>query len=77
MKATIDEAGRVVIPKRLREQVGIGPGEVEVTAAGSGVRIEPSASDELMEREGRLVVPPSGGNLDDQTVRALRDADQR
>lgn len=77
MRTTIDEAGRIVIPKPLREQLGIRRGEVEVTAEGTGVRIEPVADDELEERDGWLVVPPSGASLDDETVRALRHADQR
>ncbi len=77
MKTTIDKAGRVVLPKSLREQVGIRHGEVDITADGAGLRIEPIAGDELIEREGRWVVPPSGEQVDDELVRALRDADQR
>ncbi|HSO97436.1 MAG TPA: AbrB/MazE/SpoVT family DNA-binding domain-containing protein [Solirubrobacteraceae bacterium] len=32
MRATIDQAGRVVIPKRLRDELGFRPGEVELTS---------------------------------------------
>lgn len=46
-------------------------------ADGAGLRVEPIARDVLEERHGRLVVPPSGTPIDDETVRALRDADQR
>lgn len=77
MKATIDKAGRVVIPKELRDQVGIAPGEVEIVADGAGIRIEPVVGRGLV-REGRfLVIPASGVTIDDDTVRSLRDADQR
>ncbi|WP_156166322.1 AbrB/MazE/SpoVT family DNA-binding domain-containing protein [Mycobacterium haemophilum] len=41
MRATIDKAGRLVIPKPLRDHLGLQPGEVEVTADGAGLRMEP------------------------------------
>ncbi len=77
MRATIDKAGRLVIPKPLRERVGLRPGIVEVVADGTGIRVEPLAEDSLDERNGRLVIPSSGETISDETVRALRDADQR
>mgnify|MGYP000698707329 CR=1 FL=1 len=51
--------------------------EVDVVVDGSGLRIEPVASEHLVDREGVLVVPASGASIDDETVRSLRDADQR
>jgi AbrB family looped-hinge helix DNA binding protein len=77
MRATIDKAGRLVIPKSLRESVGLGPGVVEVVADGAGIHVEPLASAGLEERAGRLVIPASGAVVDDELVRSLRDADQR
>lgn len=77
MRATIDKAGRLVIPKALRDRLGLQPGEVEVVADGSALRVEPLATADLEERDGRLVIPASGVELDDDTVQALRDADQR
>ena len=77
MRATIDAAGRLVIPKQLREQVGLRAGEVEVTADGAGLRVEPLAEGSLDERDGRLVIPAAGESIDDELVRALRDAGQR
>ena len=78
MRATIDKAGRVVIPKALRERHGLKPGPVEVEADGAGLRIEPVTGDSLEERDGRLVIPPSGAEgIDDDYVRSLRDGDQR
>ena len=76
MRATIDKAGRLVIPKALRDRLGLLPGEVDVVADGSALRVEPLAGDALEEENGRLVVPASGLALDDEAVRALRDADQ-
>lgn len=77
MRATIDKAGRLVIPKPLRDRLGLRPGQVEVVADGTGLRVEPLAEEDLDERDGRLVIPPGGLCLDDDDVRALRDGDQR
>lgn len=77
MRVAIDKAGRIVIPKALREEVGIVPGEVELVRDGAGIRLEPVAGSGLEERDGRLVIPPSDATIDDELVRRLRDADQR
>jgi bifunctional DNA-binding transcriptional regulator/antitoxin component of YhaV-PrlF toxin-antitoxin module len=67
----------VVIPKVLRDQLGLAPGDVEIVADGAGLRVEPIASDDLEERDGFLVLRSSGAAIDDDIVRTLRDADQR
>lgn len=77
MRATIDAAGRLVIPKPLRDQLGLRPGEVEVTATGAALRVEPIAGDSLDEVDGRLVIPAGGAEINDDVVRILRDAGQR
>jgi len=77
MRATIDKAGRLVIPKAIRESAGLMPGVVEVVLDGTGIHVEPLATEELEERAGRLVIPASGAVMGDDLVRALRDGDQR
>ena len=78
MRATIDKAGRLVIPKQLRDEIGLRPGEVEVSAYGTGLRVEPLVGEEsLDERDGRLVIPAGGVKVDDSLVRSLRDAAQK
>ena len=66
-----------MFPKALRDELGLRPGEVEVTADGNGLRIEVE-SGEMLEREGDLlVIPRTGVEIDDDLVRALRDAHRR
>jgi AbrB family looped-hinge helix DNA binding protein len=77
MRATIDKAGRLVIPKALRDSLGLVPGEVEVTADGVGLHVEPLAGDQLEDEDGLLVIPSAEVTLNDDVVRTLRDADQR
>ena len=66
-----------MIPKPLRDQLGLRPGEVELTADGVALRVEPISADGVEERGGRLVIPASGNLVSSDEVRALRDADQR
>lgn len=77
MRVTIDKAGRLVIPKVLRDEVGLTTGDVEVVRDGAGIRIESVPGAGVKERRGRLVIPAVGVRVEDDTVRALRDADQR
>ncbi len=57
MKATIDEAGRVVLPAALREAVGLTPGmEVEVRLSDGRIEIEPETLPVELVRRGRLLV---------------------
>ena len=77
MRSTIDKAGRLVIPKTLRDSLGLVPGEVEVTPDGAGFHIEPIADDRLADEDGLLVIPAADAAISDDLVRRLRDADQR
>jgi AbrB family looped-hinge helix DNA binding protein len=77
MRTTIDKAGRLVVPKQLRDRLGLHPGAVDVVIDGASLRVEPVAHGEVAEEHGRLIIAPAGTVLDDEAVRALRDADQR
>jgi len=71
MQTTIDAAGRIVIPKALRAQIGMVPGPVRVDVDGACIRIEPIAEGGLVERDGLWVIPASGEPLTDDAVRLL------
>lgn len=77
MRTTIDKAGRIVIPKALRDEVGLVPGEVELVRVGAGIRLEPVPGAGVEERDGRFVIPSAETSIDNELVRKLRDADQR
>jgi len=67
----------LVIPKELRDSIGLVPGEVEVTPEGAGLHIEPLADDQLQDEDGLLVIPAADTTISDDLVRTLRDANQR
>ncbi len=77
MRTTIDNAGRLVIPKSLREMSGITAGEVEVSVDGAAIRIESLVAEDLVEEDGLLLLPGGGQEFDADAVRGLRLADQR
>ena len=74
MKATIDSGGRVLIPKQLRDALGLVPGsQVSITPYSAGVNIVPGGpTARLVEVDGRLVARSQTVVTDDM-VRALRD----
>jgi AbrB family looped-hinge helix DNA binding protein len=67
----------MVIPKAIRDRLGLVAGDVEVVIDGSDVRIRPVTDDAVVTDDGWLVVRTAGVTLTDDDVRALRDADQR
>ena len=77
MRTTMDVAGRLVIPKDLRDRAGLRAGEVDIWLDGAALRVEAVPGGSLAERNGRLVVAATGTQLDDDDVRQLRDADRR
>jgi AbrB family looped-hinge helix DNA binding protein len=77
MRATIDKAGRLVIPRALRNRIGLaGGGEVEIEVDGAAIRIEPVVGGELREESGLLLIPATGMSIDDALMRELIDVDR-
>lgn len=67
----------MVVPKALRDLLGLRPGEVELTADGSALRVEPMSAEGLEEQGSRLVIPSADEPLTASEVRAARHGDQR
>ncbi len=57
MRTTIDAAGRIVIPKKLRQQAGLEPGQpLEIRCRDGVIEVEPVSSAMRLEREGPFLV---------------------
>jgi AbrB family looped-hinge helix DNA binding protein len=57
MKTTIDAAGRLVIPKDIRQQAGLRPGmPLDVRVREGRIEIEPAPLKVKLEKRGRLLV---------------------
>jgi len=74
MRITIDRAGRIVVPKAMRDELGLSGGqEVEIAVVDGRVEIEPVTSHIRLERrEGRLVAV-SDRELPPLTAETVRD----
>jgi AbrB family looped-hinge helix DNA binding protein len=81
MMVNIDRAGRVVIPKELRDRFAIdAETPLEVTADGDGIRLTPrrSLGRAVIEDDGWPVFERvEGTTITDADVQRWRDADQR
>jgi AbrB family looped-hinge helix DNA binding protein len=81
MRTTIDPAGRLVIPKRIRDRLGLrGNEQVEITERDGRIEIEPAPTEVELVREGSVLVarpdralPP----LTDDIVRETLDRVRR
>ncbi len=66
MRTTIDAAGRIVVPKRLREQLSLDAGqELDVEVRDGRLEIEVPPTPMRLERRGKgvVAVPVSGSEL--------------
>jgi AbrB family looped-hinge helix DNA binding protein len=81
MRTTIDAAGRVVIPKSLRERLGLTGGQqVEIRDRGGYLEIEPAAvAMALQDGPGGVVAVPAAElpPLTDDLVRATLERVRR
>ncbi len=77
MRTTIDRAGRLVIPRAIRDRIGLADGgEVELELDGASVRIEPVTGRDVKEERGLLFIPATGTQVTGAAIRELIDADR-
>jgi AbrB family looped-hinge helix DNA binding protein len=75
MKTAIDSAGRIVVPKPLRDALGLRPGqELEVTAEDGRLEIAVVATPMRLEKRGKGVVAVPQSPLPKLTAADVRDA---
>ena len=74
MKTTIDSAGRIVVPKSLRQALNIKPGQTLEIRAGDGrLEIEITATPMTLKRRGKDVVAVPDVGLPKLTADAVRE----
>lgn len=82
MKATIDSAGRIVIPKSVRESANLAPGtELQIRVRDSVIELEPVSTEVHLRREGEFLVAEPvkpkerlTSQVVSETIRSLRSS---
>ena len=78
MKATIDAAGRIVVPKPLRLALGLKPGQPLDIRAGDGrLEIEIAPTPMKLKKRGKGVVAVPDAELPALTAQQVRDTLER
>lgn len=81
MRTTIDAAGRIVVPKSLREAMGLTAGRtIDMVFADGRIEIELAPVEVELETDGqlpRLVAAEDQPELSDQQVRDVLEAVRR
>ena len=78
METSIDSAGRIVVPKPLRDSLGLTPGTIlDISSYGTGMTLIPRGrTARLVEKNGRLLVD-SDRTITDEDLFTLIDAGRR
>ena len=78
VKATVDALGRIVVPKQLRDALGLLPGTtVDVSRYGAGLAVVPSGRTARLVESGGVLVAAGETTIDDDVVFGLLDAGRR
>ncbi len=78
MKVAIDAAGRIVVPKSLRQALGLKPGQMLEIRAGDGrLEIEIAATPMRLEKRGKGVVAVPEAELPALTAEQVRETLER
>jgi AbrB family looped-hinge helix DNA binding protein len=78
VKAKIDSLGRIVVPKALRDAMGLTPGSiVDISRYGSGLQLVPSGRTARLVEENGVLVATGESEIGDDDVFALIDAGRR
>ena len=78
MEATVDAVGRIVVPKALRDALGLTAGStVDISRYGAGLQLIPTGRTARLVDEAGVLVATGDTAIDDDVVFALIDAVRR
>lgn len=78
MEVTVDSVGRILVPKQLRDGLGLAAGsKVDISWYGAGLQLVPSGRTARLEREGGVLVLAGDGTLTDDAMFKLIDEGRR
>lgn len=78
METTIDAVGRIVVPKALRDALGLVPGStVDISRYGEGLQLVPAGRTARLVEEDGVLVASGDGDIDDDAVFGLIDSGRR
>jgi AbrB family looped-hinge helix DNA binding protein len=78
MEAVIDQAGRVVLPKPIRDALGLLPGtRVDISAYGAGAQLMPTGRTARLVEEDGVLVAAGDTPVNDDVVFALIDSGRK
>jgi AbrB family looped-hinge helix DNA binding protein len=78
MRTTIDAAGRIVVPKSLRQSLGLEPGQALEIRAGDGrLEIEVAPTPMRLVKRGKGVVAVPEGKLPELSAETVRETLER
>ncbi|MPQ97900.1 AbrB/MazE/SpoVT family DNA-binding domain-containing protein [Modestobacter sp. I12A-02628] len=78
MKSSIDGLGRIVVPKALRDALGLTPGTaVDISRYGAGLQLLPAGRTARLVDDDGLLVADSTTPVTDDDVFGILDAGRR
>ncbi|MGI9079403.1 MAG: AbrB/MazE/SpoVT family DNA-binding domain-containing protein [Acidimicrobiales bacterium] len=78
MHASIDSAGRIVVPKPLRDALGLVAGStVDISRYGAGLQVVPNGRTARLVDESGVLVVTGQTVIDDDVVLGLIDSGRR
>ena len=78
METTIDSVGRIVVPKPLRDALGLTAGaKVDISRYGAGLQLVPTGRTARLVDEAGVLVATGSTTIDDDTVFGLIDSGRR